>query len=1069
MTDLTDYEIIEDLVATSSFTLQRARAKNGQTCLLKQFFRLPQEGLKSLQLSVNLAREQAWKMVLSPRELLELSDRTTVIFDDVPGNSLRSYIIQPEPLTAENFLPLAIGLVNMVAEIHQSGWIIKNLCPDNILVSPSDIKCFLTDFRKATKVYKKDSILTAPDEEFNLQYISPEQTGRLNRSTDYRSDFYALGCIFYELLTGQPLFLSTDGVTLIYSLITAPPPPPSALNTSIPASLDAIILKLVAKNPNDRYQSINGILADLQQCLQQDQPFVLAKKDERARLVISEKLIGRAEELQLIKNASALASNGNKQVMYIRGYSGVGKTRLVMEFQHGIFLEHQRMVSAKFDVLQKDTPYSALNAAVKDIVRQLLKEDETQLSYWKERLLHFLNDNGQIIINQVSELSIIIGAQPAVNELPPEEAQSRFHQTCINFVRAFTTDGHVLTVFIDDLQWADIASLKLIEMIVLDHSIKSLLFIGAYRDNEVSLSHPLSISLQKQEQWIDIKDVLLEPLKEQDTYELTMSSLGGEVMHADEFGHLVYKKTRGNTFFIIQLLVFLYEEESLTLNKEGVWDWDIKAIEMLTPTQNVADILSQRLTSLGASLQEIIKCAACLGDLFDLKTTAHLVRKNMNQIAQELTVAINEGFIISLDNQLETFLKTNADDTAQPQANTRFKFSHDRVRQAALSLLNEGEMAQLNLEAGKYKLSFLTEAELISDVFYLANNFNLGAGLITDPKDIALLVHVNLKAGLRAKNSSAYEAAITYFSAGKKYLNFEGHYELMYTFCLEASICKLLTGQYGEAEGDMNLLLEKAASRLDKLNVLFQKVYLYTLQDLKVKAVETGRLGYSMYNLRMPESKPAIMVALLADLLKASFMLTDKKVNSLINRKLIADKERERFLEFILAVAPPLYQYDQNLFALNTMKMVFHSLRYGNNGIASFGYLGYGMIIAQLFGKYSKGKKLADVAIELNNRLAYTSLKWKIRLSYYNFVHHWTQPIRPELDKILETENGAYANGDPIFAGYAIFIYHQKKFALGFNLNALQESFEEYIKLVNERQDLETEHFLKVIIRPFFA
>lgn len=1065
--DTKDFEIISDLISNPSFSLQRVRhISSGDLLLLKRFYRQQPQQIKALKLAAGLVQEMKWKTVLLPQKFIESEDSLSIFYTNSQGYSVRTFIDSYKKLRASEFIPVATGLASMVSSFHETGWIIKNLHPDNILITEHGYECILIDAQKATNTFKNEIKLSSTPAISDLFYISPEQSGMLNRITDRRSDYYSLGVIFYELLTGTLPFVHADPLSLLHAHVTLSPPAPSAVNPLIPASLSNVILKLLEKNAEDRYQSISGLIFDLAQSVDQNliQPFILGTKDNTGRITVTDKLIGRSKELNILKDVFVSAVAGNKQVMYIRGHSGVGKTRLVSELQRSRLSKNQKMVTAKFDVLLKHIPYSALKNALKELIKDLLKEDEIRLVYWKTRLIDFMNDNGKIITDVFPELKIIVGQQPEVKALPPEEAQNRFNQTVISFIRAFATDENFFCIFLDDLQWADIASIKLIELIVLDSSVKNFLFIGAYRDNEVDFTHPLSISRKKQEQWIAVKDIYVNSLALDATAELVSISLQNRVSNAADLTALIYKKSQGNTFYVLQLLVALYESGSILLNKEGFWEWDNKALQLHDMNQDVAELLSKKITGLSHTLQEVLKCASCLGDTFDLKTIAHLVDHQMNVVAKELSEVINIGYLISLDDNFELFLKTGTqvpDEALDNLENTRFKFAHDRIRQATLTLVEPYEQARLNLKAGKFKLAFLNAEELLDEVFYLANYFNAGEALIKSGEDIMKLVDVNLKAGIKAKNTTAYEAAINYFESGKKYLNFNEHYDMLYIFSLENAICKFLSAKYEDAERDLDFLIEKANSRFDKLNALLQKVYLYNVQNLIVKAVDTGRLGFQLYGVNMPKKKAAILSLLLVDLLKARFLLRPKQIDSLLDRALIKDKEMERFLEFILSVAPSLYQYDQNLFAWNTMKMVLYSLKYGNNGIASFGFIGYGMIISQLFKNYKTGKKLADIALELNNRLAYTSLKWKVLLSYYNFVHHWTEPLRPSLDVILEVENGAHANGDPIYAGYAIFIYHQKKFALGFSLRDLQISFEEYLKLTVQRQDIETNHFLR--------
>ena len=1056
-------------MSTGFFTLYTVKHKSsGEVFLLKTFHRLDAYRIASLRSGMQLIRELQLDIILEPVEFFEQGFQASILYKHFESISLRSLLREKKALPPEYFLATAKKLASLLSVIHSRGWILKNLCPENILINNETHMCKLADLRKATRIHKKEKTdLYEKADLLELQYISPEQTGRISQITDNRSDLYSLGVIFYEMLTGQLPFRSADPVEIIHALLALPIIEPVLVNPSVPRVLNEIVMKLIAKSPEERYQSCEGLLYDLELAkdyLSSTDIFKLARKDKINRLVPTAKLIGRKDELEIIENAYQASKGEKKQCVYISGYSGVGKTRIVQEFYRDKITHDVTMVASKFDTLQRRTPYSALLVAMKELVRKRLKEDDEQLAYWRDRFQNHLLENAQIIIEVVPELEVILGTQPAVNKLPPDEAQKRFQQTFIRFITALTTDEHSLIVFLDDLQWADIASIRLIELILLDDSVKNFFFIGAYRENEVDPAHPLSISLRKLDDWINPYFVKIKPLKEEDTRELVIETLHAPVSKSEDFIDVIFKKTGGNAFFTIQLLTVLFEEQILFHTDEGIWEWNEKLLQRRNISDNVVEFLEQKIGAIDVRLKTLLELASLLGDSFDLKTLAKLAGEKMNTVAGELSLAVNLGYIISIDENLDSFFRTVSHITEEEMAvfrNARFRFSHDRIRHAALAQFSEMEMMLLNLRAARIKTKHLTESEIEDEVFFIANHFIEGEKLIEQADEMMQLVEYCRRAGMKAKDSSAYDSAIKYFEAAKRHLTFESDYETSYDVHLQQSECLYLTGKYTEAERALDLLYNYCRSRIDKLNTLFTKVHLYNIQDKKLEAVETGRVGYRLYNIYMPRGKAAVMFLLLKDVLMAKIKLPESKINGLLERPLMKDPELIRLQEFLLAMSPTIYQYDQNLFAWNFMRMFFASLKYGNNGISSFCYIGYGMLVSQLFGKYRMGKKLADVSLQLNSQLGYTALKWKVRLSYYNFVHHWTEPIRPEIHNILEVENGAFANGDPIFAGYAIFIYHQKKFSLGFNLKELEESCENYLKVVDQRHDVETRHFLE--------
>jgi histidine kinase len=1066
------FESIETMVDAPLFSMMRVEDLLRHEKFIAKVYRNPNEHqIQSLKNMVQLVMEKNWSEALQPLNVVQQQDSIAVIFKDSAGCILRQYIHQQKKIKPTAFVRVALSICKMLSAFHAGGWIIGNLRPEHIFIDPDEAICKLSDFRKASRVFKKESdnffaFASAGD----LDYISPEQTGRINQVIDFRSDYYSIGVIFYEMLTGRPPFTSTSSSELLYAHIARQPAALNVIDPYLPQVLNDIVLKLLAKNPQNRYQSAAGLIHDLEQSIRffndenYRENFRLGEKDYVSRITISAKLMGRDPELVLMNDAYQLAGRGKKQALYIGGYSGVGKTRLVQEFQRTMVETTTFITKAKFDALQRNSPYTALIAAMRDLIRNLLREDEDKFIYWKRRLIDFLKGNGQIIIDVVPELEILVGKQSPVDELSPDESQNRFQQTFSNFIAAFSSDEHTLIVFLDDLQWADLASIKLIELIVLNNSIRKFFFIGAYRDQEVDPTHAFVISLARQQQRADIKEIKLLPLAKNTIASFILDTLQNKVERPDQLVDRVFQKTQGNIFFTIQLITSLNETGVLAKDESGIWQWSEKGLLDFNLGDNVVDLLIQKINNLNDLQKKIITTGACVGDSFDLLTVTNLIDEKLFKVADVLPEVINTGYLVAADDNLDHYIRSShniSDTDINRIGNVRFQFAHDRIRQACLALVNDEEIAVINLRAGQFKLKNYTSAEIAEDIFIIASHFNKGRQFIQNKEDLDNLIEINLAAGRKASNATAYDSAINYLHLGRQSLNFRDHYRQLYEFYLLGAACKYQTGKYEESEKDLDELYAHCETRLDKLEVLILKVYMYTSNEQKEKAVEAGRLGFGLYGLYMPKSKPVVMLAVFKDIIKAKWLLRGKRIDALPGYAVMKDPEQIRFLEFTLAVSPPSYQYDQNLFAWGVMQMVNYSLKYGNNGAASFGYMGYGMILAQSFGDYQTGKKLADTGIQINKQLGYTVLKWKLAMCYNNFVQHWTQPVRPEFDNMQEIVNGCLSNGDPIYAGYGIFHYHQKKFVLGFPLPELQQSFENYLRVVDQRGDLETRHFLE--------
>jgi histidine kinase len=1072
MITLNGYDSFETLLETPRFSLLRVEDNLHHEKFIAKVYQSPTEKqVQSVKNIIDLVKEEEWNDVLQPINYLLQPDAVAIIFKNAAGCTLRHFTLEHGKILPFRFIPVAISLCKMLSSFHSNGWIIGNLRPEYILIDPEKEACRITDLEKASRVFKKETessyTFSGPDE---LYYISPEQTGRTNQVIDYRSDYYSLGIIFYEMLTGRLPFVSNSSSELLHDHIARQPDTLKSIDPYLPQVLNDIIMKLLQKNPANRYQTLTGLLYDLEKSalyFQDDfylESFKIGQKDFVGHITITGTLMGRDAELLMINDAYQLSLSGIKQALYIGGYAGVGKSRLLEEFILKKVEGATFISKAKFDALQRNSPYSALIDAIRALIRNLLREDEIKLNLWKDRLLGFLHNNGQIIINVVPELEIVIGAQPPLDELSPDESQYRFQQTFLNFISAFCTDEYSLILLLDDLQWADLASVKLIELIVYDSNISNFLFLGAYRDNEIDPTHALAISLQKQEKKADIKEIKLYPLEKEITGNFILETLQHQVESPDELVEKIFQKTQGNIFFIIQLITSLNDAGLLYKDDQGLWKWDKKALQEYNFAENVIELLVQKINNLDELQKKILQTGACVGDSFDLLTIAKITGERLYTIANELSAVINMGYLVTRDENLDHYSRSSpniSDADLSRVGNVRFRFSHDRIRQACLSIVKKEELALINFKAGQFKLKNYTPSEIEQEIFLIANHLNMGSQFVKEKEDIQSLVDINFRAGKKAMDATAYDSAIVYFSKGKQFLNFNNNYRQLYDFCLQGAACKYQTGQFDEAEHDLNELFGLSHTRIDKLEVLMLQVYMHTSNEEKEKAVETGRMGFRLYGLRMPKSKLLTTMIVFKDIIKAKWILRGKKMDELPEKSVMKDAEKKRFLEFALAASPPIYQYDQNLFAWDVMKMVSYSLRYGNNGVASFGYIGYGMILAQGFADYQASKKLADIGIMINKQLGYSVLKWKLGIVYNNFVQHWTMPVRPEFDNIQELINGCISNGDPIYAGYGIFHYHQKKFLLGFPLPEVQQSIEDYLHIVDRKGDKETRHFLE--------
>jgi serine/threonine protein kinase len=726
--------------------------------------------------------------------------RTLVILlEDFGGESLEQWMRnRPEafcPVPLAIFLRLAIDLTKILGRIHAAGVVHKDINPGNIVLNLETGVVKLIDFGIATQFNRTNPTFRSPHGlEGTLAYLSPEQTGRMNRLLDYRTDFYSLGVTFYELLTGRLPFAATDMLELVHCHLAKQPVPPNDLTATIPKAVSEIILKLMAKNAEDRYQSASGIKSDLERCVHQLEKFgridcfQLGLQDGSSQFQIPQKLYGRETELEAFLAAfDRVAGTGNVrcpqfkvEMMLVSGCAGIGKSALVRELYKPITQKRGYFISGKFDQLQRNVPYSAIVDALRKLVQLLLGEPDEQVQQWRSHLLNALGSNGQLIIDVIPEVELIIGKQPPKPDVGATEAQNRFNRVFQQFLRVFCSKEHPLVIFLDDLQWIDSATLKLIELIMLDEQTQSLFLIGAYRDNEVSPTHPLVLTLEKLRpqgtllQEINLSSLTLEPLSQ-----LIAETLHRSTVDVSPLAKLVLHKTEGNPFFVNEFLRMLYSENLLTFAiDQQIWQWDMAQIEAQAITDNVVELLLVKLKKLPEVTQQLLQLAACIGAEFDLETLAIVGERSPKTVFQDLLPAV-QGELIQPLSELDEDLLVQ-----------EYKFLHDRVQQAAYVLIPEDQKQVMHYSIGQLLLSKLSEVEQSERLFDIVNHINFGQSLLSQKDEKEKIAQLNLAAAQKAISSTAYEAAIRYLETGIDLLEVEAwmsQYGLM--FNLYRTLC----------------------------------------------------------------------------------------------------------------------------------------------------------------------------------------------------------------------------------------------------------------------------------------
>ena len=732
-----------------------------------------------------------------------------LVMEDVGGISLERYSQQSSDFELTEVLIIALQLADILHALHQQHVIHKDIKPANILIHPDSKQVSLIDFSIASLLPKETQAIQGPKGlEGTLAYMAPEQSGRMNRAIDYRTDFYALGVTLYQLLTGQLPFTSDDPIELIHCHMAQLPTPIEQLNPAVPATVAAMVAKLMAKNAEDRYQSALGLRHDLQQCLTQWKgqgdiaAFELGQRDICDHFLIPEKLYGRETEVQTLLDAFDRVAQGSSELMLVAGFSGIGKTAVINEVHKPITQQKGYFIKGKFDQFNRNIPFSAFVQAFRDLMGQLLSESDRELANWKTKILAALGNNGQVLIDVIPELESVIGKQPAVAEILGSAAQNRFNALFQKFIAVFTTLDHPLVLFLDDLQWADSASLSLLALLMAESSMGYLLVLGAYRDHEVSSAHPLMLMLKdiKQHQ-SSIHTVTLKPLDIKNIRDLVANTLLCSTELAAPLAELVYQKAQGNPFFTTQFLYSLYAENLITFNSATeYWQCDLAQIQQLALTDDVVELMVRRLQKLPPETQSILKLAACLGNRFNLETLAVVSDRPQDEIATDLWQSLQGGFVVP-ENDTYKFFQGDACKVEGTIRDSRvgYRFLHDRIQQAAYFLIAEADIPLMHLEIGQFLLEKRNHHSQKSDIFSIVNNLNKGIRLINDDDQRHQLATLNLEAGQRAKSSLAYVEAAAYLEQGINLLLTQGwntQYALMLELHSELAEVQFFRGEF---------------------------------------------------------------------------------------------------------------------------------------------------------------------------------------------------------------------------------------------------------------------------------
>jgi PAS domain S-box-containing protein len=1103
------YNLIKELYHDHKVIMYRARpidsklAENSQSVIIKLLsVNYPTaQDLLEFRHQYMITKNLNLSGILYPYNLESCGRGYAMIMEDFDGIFLDQYCPK---LSIPDVLNIAIQMSDILQSLCQQKIIHKDIKPANLLIQPDTKQIKLVNFSIAAlapavifsspQPHEKQELISPRSLEGTPAYLAPEQTGRINRRIDYRSDFYSLGVTLYELLTGQLPFIVEDPIDLIHCHLAQVPISAHLVNETIPPIIAQIVAKLMAKNSEDRYQSALGLKHDLEKCLIQWQKtgeitdFILGQQDISDRFIIPEKLYGRETEVKALLDAfDRVSSHERTELMLVAGFSGIGKTAVINEIQKPITREHGYFIKGKFDQFNSNTPLSAFVQVFQDLLRQILSESDAKVANWCNRILEAIGDNGQILVELIPELEQIIGKQTVVEELSGTSLQNRFNCLFIKFVEVFTTVNHPLVIFLDDLQWADSASLQLIKLLMIAKG--HLLLLGAYRDNEVSPTHPLQLMITelKQSEAI-VQDITLSPLAFRDTNQLISDTLNGFVdklllpntkfrvqpgQHRIDYQQadltqplteLIYQKTQGNPFFITQFLKALKTDGEIRFNPKGYWECDIRQLQALAITDDVVEFMVAQLQKLPAETQQVLQIAACIGNQFDLSTLSISTDQPLLTTATNLWKSLQAGLVVPAEHTYKALQSETSSLLESTQnINPTYQFLHDRVQQAAYSLIPESQKQRIHLQIGRLLLANTQIEQQPEKIFEIVNHFNVAINMLNDQSEILMLAELNLYAAQKSRATTAYNAAFSYAQIGAKLLGesaWQQQYQLTLLLYETLAEAAFLQGNFSAVPSLIKEVLDHTKIPIDRVKVYEILIHFHAVQKQYAESITCGLEILKQLGVKIsPQPNKLIIIR---ELIKAKIAMWGKSNQQLLDLPESTAPDKIAILRIMDILQIPAFFCTQELMVVLSLVGIQLTLRYGNTPWAASFYATYCIIISSL-GKLKQAYRIGQLANILADRFANSAISARVKVVVPWYSQPWQEPLRTTIPIVDESLRMAINSGTLQYIGINAGVSITTRLYAGVSLNELVGRIAEIKELIIQSKDENSRQFFELL------